>query len=537
MWIKTPNNWEWVSENQSFVDKAILSLEDNRLSEDEKDQLNLILLDKEIGADEIKNTSNSEISIIKSKIELKKILKDTNVYLEIKEEIDSLSKNEIKTIQSILGTPSDWYFWINTFLKYKNSPLSDLFTISELVNWRKVWKNPKKFIQDFSKLNWIDDEILAIVLANWIDENCFVCIDSIWSIIVYSEKWWTKEIAFSENNSLESLIHDSFTKNDIWLIIKQLDLLPNYTDKKNYIKILKKIIKLYWYYDEAREIFTKWNWKIKLEIPALNKYLTANDIFWDKKQLKSWNSIYINNWNWDFINKRNWKRLSIFNNKIITVVDGIIDTDNIKKESSSTEKLNDQIESTLTKEFGDWVSTEWLKFLGKTWKNSCWKWFSNLINKFLKTKWIKKALNINLNRHWANFDTILEWWKWISTNNPFIIWNWMKIESLNELKKIMNIENALNEKIVITKRKIDFPKNAKPWEVLVYNWWATANKTSRARRKYWHVEVKWSDWDYYSYYWWNEPWWSSKIPEKWDPKRYSRMTWFTWFAYGIKLKA
>ena len=94
-----------------------------------------------------------------------------------------------------------------------------------------------------------------------------------------------------------------------------------------------------------------------------------------------------------------------------------------------------------------------------------------------------------------------------------------------------NWDDILNPRVQswqFKKIAIRHPDEAGPWAVLVYDGsgqlWTDANKN------YGHVEIKWSDSKYYSYYEWNRAWGSAATTEKW-PEAYRVLTGFTGYAY------
>ncbi len=110
---------------------------------------------------------------------------------------------------------------------------------------------------------------------------------------------------------------------------------------------------------------------------------------------------------------------------------------------------------------------------------------------------------------WANWetrDTILEQ-RYITTNN----WKKVKFE----------------------KRKVKTPYEAKPWAIIPYE--ANAELWSPARKKYGHIEVKWSDWNYYFDRKGKSPWWSARVSfaeaQKMTAEEYRRKTWFQGYVY------
>ncbi len=523
-----------ITSRKDFLKIAEKSLADSKLSPEEKDKINALIAQYNLEKTENKVKNKQEIGQIRNEYELKELLKTSQIYKDIMREASALTHDKIKDIQYMLGVNRDGNFWINTILAYKNSPLSDIFSIKELSEWKKVGKKDVKwFIHKFSKLNWVDSEILAIIISMNLWEESFVSLDGTGKITVYWKDW---RITFSEKPSLEWLLHTSFIKKDLNIIRKQLSLISSQEDKENYILTLKEIIKQYKFQEQAREIFTKntptW---IKINLPelSLNNYIDAGDLFWDYKILNIWDKEFINNWQWDFINEETWEKLFIFHWKILNI-------------QGSKEEKEEKIEKTyesitekegLSQEFWNWLTKEWKKLLWTTGKNSCWPATAILINAFLRTKWIKNGFNISVHRNWANFDSLLEWWN-VSVTNPFIV-EGKKIISESSLLRgnWIDLSKIINEKLIVKSRVISFPKDAEPWEIIVFNQGATSKMISKTRRTNWHVEVKWSNNIYYSYYKSNRPWWSaSSEKQEWDPEIYKKLTWFTWVAYSIERK-
>lgn len=550
----------------NFIDLAIKFLDDNKLSSEEKNQLNQLIDSFNSERWEIINQSASNINEIKNEIELKRIISETEDYKETIEKFSKLSIQEIKNIQFIIWTSADWIFWINSYIAYKNSPISWVFEPSEISKWRRVWENMKWFIENFSKLNWVDAEIMAIILSNNISSNSFVFLDENWNITIFDKNNDQNIITFSETLSLEWLLHESFVKRDLWIITKQLNLITNENDKKNYILTLRNIIENYNYQREARQIFTRntSRWvEIDLPLNSLNRDMRAVDLFWDYEELIiSWEK-FVNNWEWDFISEKNWRRLSVFNKQLLNIEnlnnqrvirpeprpDNITEnnswlTSSIRPEPRPdnliNETISNNIERNLSRDFWNWLTTEWSKLLWRTWPNSCWAAVAWLIDTFMRSKWIRNSLNINTARNWANFNSILEQWN-ITPENPFIIQAWRsiyKITSESELRRSwLDIRNILNQRLEVKSRDISFPKESIAWEIIVFNQWAESDKATKARRDFWHVEIKWSDNMYYSYYKSRNAWWSTQERESWDPREYSRLTGFTWKAYRIEMKA
>lgn len=76
--------------------------------------------------------------------------------------------------------------------------------------------------------------------------------------------------------------------------------------------------------------------------------------------------------------------------------------------------------------------------------------------------------------------------------------------------------------------KVAHPDHAYPWAILVYD--GSGSEWSEKNKRYGHVEIKWSDGRYYSYYGSESPGWSAAVNEK-DPKKYKDMTGFVGYAY------
>jgi hypothetical protein len=137
-------------------------------------------------------------------------------------------------------------------------------------------------------------------------------------------------------------------------------------------------------------------------------------------------------------------------------------------------------------------------------KNSCWLAVYRLLRK--ADVWVENIIP-NGNRHGYRYEQFLD--KWI-------------------------------KKETFIKVPISHPKEAMAWWIVVYGKWSLWTK---ARKKYWHVEVVWNDWSYYSYYKWKNPGGSSYryatskyerdvISWKIDnPYLFKELTGFTWYVY------
>ena len=159
-------------------------------------------------------------------------------------------------------------------------------------------------------------------------------------------------------------------------------------------------------------------------------------------------------------------------------------------------KINTNIEDIMTEEeskelLGQALSNELWRWLVKmwpinTWKNTCWR----SVKKILKKFWIKWTMS----------------------------WNWYQWEEI-----LNNLPNQF------LKVKVSHPNKVKPWWILVYG--KGAEKWSQARSLYGHVEIKWADNLYYSYYASKNPGWSARTSENVSEEKYKKLTWFIWYAY------
>lgn len=122
-----------------------------------------------------------------------------------------------------------------------------------------------------------------------------------------------------------------------------------------------------------------------------------------------------------------------------------------------------------------------LKNWAKTATNYCWKWVWNTLNNF----WVK----------WLP-DRRRDWYKWSEflDNNPSFI-----------------------------KVKINNIREARKWAILVYDKWFWPTK---ARRNYWHVEIKITDNKFF--------YWMFDSAPGWSVNAYKQKSWFTWYAYYLK---
>lgn len=566
---KIENNND-IANNQDFLSLAIDFLEDNNLNQIEKNELNEKILEFNLDRQSIEEQTHESIIEIKNKVELKNIIEKSRDFDKVKEQMSNLSKQEIKNIQYITWSYVDWIFWINTYLKYKNAPISEVFNPEQISKWRKVWENISLFIDNFSRLNWVDAELIAIAMSSDISHDSFVFVDEEWNITIM-DKWNDNNIiTFSEKVSVEWLLHESFVKRDINLITNQLNLLYRKQDRIEYINKLRNIIFEYSYQREARKIFTnqtsRW---IEIIFPEanLNREMKAIDLFWDYNELIIEWEKYINDSSWEFYNQE-WKRLAIYDWMILNIEELNYEIEQVpwtmpwklyeqvQTEEYSTrprkrhesilqesqivqnEQINESIETNLSREFWEWLQNEWEKHIWRTWANSCWVAVYKLIDTFMRSRSIRGSFGIWYQRHWANFDSILTWE--ISNDNPFILQRWnntARIDNAYELENSwINLDTIINKNLEVKTRYIDFPKDARAWEILVYNENAQSSRATNTRKIYWHVEIKWSDNNYYSYYKSNMPWWSARENQNISAQEYARLTWFNGKAYSIELK-
>lgn len=83
------------------------------------------------------------------------------------------------------------------------------------------------------------------------------------------------------------------------------------------------------------------------------------------------------------------------------------------------------------------------------------------------------------------------------------------------------------------KMRISHPDQAYPGAILIYD--GSGSKWSYMNKEFGHVEIKWSDGKYYSYYEGSRAGGSAATNEK-DPKKYSELTGFIGYAYYPKQK-
>lgn len=97
-----------------------------------------------------------------------------------------------------------------------------------------------------------------------------------------------------------------------------------------------------------------------------------------------------------------------------------------------------------------------------------------------------------------------------------------------------NWESILNDRwSQFFKMKISHPDQAYPGAILVYD--GSGSEWSPMNKLFGHVEIKWSDGKYYSYYEWSRAGGSAATTEK-DPKKYEELTGFIGYAYYPRQK-
>lgn len=462
--------------NESFFDLAEKILKDKKLSPDEKSKIKNLQQSYNKSNNQIKINCSNNIKEFHNEInnlkELKKVVKTSTEYNTANLEFKDLNFTKKKNIQKSIWTYSDWIFWINTFLAYKNSQLSEVFTLTEISEWLRV-NNTDKFLRKFSKLSWVDKEVLAVLdLQKW----DFVFYDPIsWNISIFNENKNDRKLIVPIKEHLTFVLKNILKQADKKTLDKHLSLLKYYSDKKQYIIHLQDTIQKYWLYNKARNLFSTKKWDtftLNLIPKVIELHLTAIDLFWDYKNITSNKSEYKSNWI-DFL--CNNRRLSIVNNTTINI------NKSIKK---TPQELSEKLKQpNLSTEFWKWLVKIWP---ANTWNNSCWR-----------------AIKILLKNFWMEI--------WIDS------WHWYYWEN------ILNNRSTQFKKVQVN--NID---DVKPWWIIVY--WKNAGKWSEARKKYWHVEIKWANNLYYSYYSSKFPGGSTRTSEK-DPEKFKKITWFIWYVY------
>lgn len=521
-------------------------------------------------------------------------------YLKEKKESSECNERAIMKLQQLLKTKIDWKMWIKTYIEYKKLPISWTFTnIKECINSEKVdineerlkkdyeehnknytkkeiekeekerdkmlkkenlidekmWAHIKLFIEKFKKLKWVNKKNLAIILPYIRNPNARIQMDYHWKISIYN--WKELVYNFSEIKSIKLITKEAIEKKDLELLRVQFWSMPK-NERKSYVSDIKNIIRKYNHYSEARELFSQKIWENTFKInlsttPALQKYITAWDLFWNKDYLIKNQEKFTNYWNWVFLNEYNQERLTIKNGDIIEI--WTLKKENIPKKTKTTRNYNSvigydpvgQIDTinniekiSLSKELWDWITKDWVEFQNPDEDGKCWFYTNELIEKFLETKEIRNAIKVDTERHWTNFNVILNNWylnkdkkEWkLNQKDSFVsTYDWKETRQ-KDLKNNLNVWRVLDKRIKFEKIDIDFPKEAIPWDILVYKAWSS--EWSGPRKKYWHVEIVWSDGMYYYNEGHNKAAWSaSKVPQEWNPETYSKKTWFTWYAYRL----
>lgn len=134
-------------------------------------------------------------------------------------------------------------------------------------------------------------------------------------------------------------------------------------------------------------------------------------------------------------------------------------------------------------------------------KNYCWAGVRSILTSYM---WFSGFPNRGANGE--KRDTILE-------ENYITSQDWKKVE----FKKV----------------KVKTPYEAKPWAIIPYE--ANAELWTDARKGAGHVEIKWSDGNYYFDVKWSQPWGSAKVSldqaNAMTAKEYKQKTWFQWYVY------
>lgn len=619
---------------ESFFDLASKMLEDNKLTSEEIHEINKyyewITNWKGWVIYESVESRNNLLMEITSKKSLENIIKNSLEYKNRKKSFLELNRSDRRQVQRRIWVKDDWIFWINTFLYYKKSPLSKLFTLKEISNWMIV-EDIAKFIKSFSEMKWVDWEALATLdLEEW----DFVLYDEkSGNITIYNNNRENKKLTISVNEHMTFVLKNILINNDTQSFYKHLSLLLDKNDKRDYILHFKKVITEYNLFKEVRNLLSTKNWDLvilNLNTNLIERYITAFELFWDLKAISfNWN-IFLNTWNLEF--RYNNKKLYVRDGQVFSILEsseeGLSDNLKIKetkkqyevkkkldlsnktdlKEAISLLKFDDIKNYIISlKRYSDQkkfvldlrkqiVENNLFEQMCKMFTHNKWSW------KFVcDFKWIR-AFERHLTAFdlFWNFKNIKKWNKIYNSNMyyfinwkyPLYIKTWTEVivsnkKSVNEIKELNNypflanklwkfladkwpintwknscweaVKNILrnfwirwrmswnwcdwweildNKPNQFKKVPIKHPEDAKAGWILVYLEWAENPKASKKRKKYWHVEIKWMDNRYYSYYASQNPGWSARIRSKQkyeelktNYKEYQRFTWFIWYVY------
>jgi hypothetical protein len=99
-----------IKSRKDFLKIAEKSLADSKLSPEEKDKINALIVQYNLEKTENKVENKQEIAQIKNEYELKELLKTSQIYKDIMREASALTHDKIKDIQYILGVNRDGNF-------------------------------------------------------------------------------------------------------------------------------------------------------------------------------------------------------------------------------------------------------------------------------------------------------------------------------------------------------------------------------------------------------------------------------------------
>ncbi len=152
-----------------------------------------------------------------------------------------------------------------------------------------------------------------------------------------------------------------------------------------------------------------------------------------------------------------------------------------------------------------------------------------------------EAFAMLLDTEWKSMDL----WDYVVKKWPIDLWVNSCGAAVRALLKSYGIEwlpetwaNGKNWESILdgrssqfVKMKISHPDQAYPGAILVYN--GNGSEWSSMNKEFGHVEIKWSDWKYYSYYEGTRAGGSAATNEK-DPWEYEKLTGFIGYAYYPK---
>ena len=271
-----------------------------------------------------------------------------------------------------------------------------------------------------------------------------------------------------------------------WDIIRAWDretiekylVLANASERKIFTENLQTEVIEWRLFSQMRTMFLN-DGKIFLEKSwVIAETLTPLILFGDYKELSLNGEKYTGLPSWEYISEW-WE-----------VVEDISDLSTMQwisgseRSTEEQQELIDMIHPRLARELGDWIMKNYYKWS----KNSCgasvWNALINMWFKWMPRNW----------RDGYKFEGFLN-------DRP------------NQFKKV-----AVNN-----------PWEVKEWWIIVYGKWARL--WTSTRRNFGHVEIRWADGDFYSYYWSSKPAGSSKAARYENKDQYKQDTWFIGYAY------